>query len=906
MICYTLKHRTLFGGAIMVFHPLFSILLQHRSKRLATIATAILLLFSACTAPDADIETQTKNDLIQIKVHAKEQLSYDKDIKPILEKRCIVCHGCYDAPCQLKLSSFEGIQRGANKQRVYPLLAEPRLSYQPPTRLFIDAQTTGEWRDLDFFSVLNREQSQSVEANLRGSVLYKMLSLKQSKSTLFPDSGMLPEDLDVGLERKQVCTTLDEFDDFAKDHPRWGMPYALPGLPDGEYNKLVQWLGQGAQGPSLSPLSSEIRGEIEKWENFFNAKSKKERLVSRYIYEHLVLGHLYFASDVTANNGNPRFFRLVRSRTPSGQPVEEIPSIRPNDDPGIDPFYYRLRLYPASIVDKNHITYELSDKRMQRYQELFLQPEYDVKELPRYNWAESRYWLKRKFVQLGKFLGIIKPITPFEAFAAIPPKARYQFLLDDARFFINGFIKGPVCRGQSALSSIEDHFWVFFLKPENPPAPFTLQHGLDATFLNEMDQYLHLPTELGDTNRLAAPWARYWPQEQRYMQAKLDHYYPQNSRNALIDGVSDFLHLSDKNTQWLQDKLGAYLPKKEGENIPLLPIDKALDYFVWNGTQGNGKKNQNAALTIFRNYDSASVHYGLLGEKPETAWLLDYPVFERLHYLLVAEYNVFGTVGHQLSARLYMDFLRIEAEDNFLFFLPRLDREIIYKKWHDIDRKTNFKQWKATQRWLAQRTVTGYEQVPDEKLYNQPKLELYSRLKKHAASPPPDYLSNPCNEDDCSEIDQEMQKLGNILKGKILQIFPEISYVRVGNPGWATDDGGAYTLVHNKSYRTNTFAKETNNRSDEDMKDDTLTVLKGMAGSYPNFFFQVTPANVKDFVTACSKIRNRGDYERMVTTYGIRRTNPDFWHAADWFQTRHAQNQPIESGILDLSRYKDR
>ena len=36
-----------------------------------------------------------------------------------LEQRCVVCHGCYDAPCQLLLSSPDGIARGASKQVVY-------------------------------------------------------------------------------------------------------------------------------------------------------------------------------------------------------------------------------------------------------------------------------------------------------------------------------------------------------------------------------------------------------------------------------------------------------------------------------------------------------------------------------------------------------------------------------------------------------------------------------------------------------------------------------------------------------------------------------------------------------------------------------------------------------------------
>jgi hypothetical protein len=47
------------------------------------------------------------------------QISYDKDIKPILDNRCVTCHSCYNSPCQLKLSSFEGLKRGANKESIY-------------------------------------------------------------------------------------------------------------------------------------------------------------------------------------------------------------------------------------------------------------------------------------------------------------------------------------------------------------------------------------------------------------------------------------------------------------------------------------------------------------------------------------------------------------------------------------------------------------------------------------------------------------------------------------------------------------------------------------------------------------------------------------------------------------------
>ena len=49
-------------------------------------------------------------------------ISYSKDIQPIFTDKCVVCHACYDSPCQLNLSAAEGAQRGANK---LPVLRDP-------------------------------------------------------------------------------------------------------------------------------------------------------------------------------------------------------------------------------------------------------------------------------------------------------------------------------------------------------------------------------------------------------------------------------------------------------------------------------------------------------------------------------------------------------------------------------------------------------------------------------------------------------------------------------------------------------------------------------------------------------------------------------------------------------------
>ena len=115
-----------------------------------------------------------------------------------------------------------------------------------PTRLFIDAITTEEWRQKGFNTVLNEADKNPIK-NLEDSVLYRMLIQKR----LYPQArtGMLSDEFDVSLDRKQTCPTLAEFDEYAAKHPRGGMPYAMPNLNREEYTTLVHWLAQGAPMP---------------------------------------------------------------------------------------------------------------------------------------------------------------------------------------------------------------------------------------------------------------------------------------------------------------------------------------------------------------------------------------------------------------------------------------------------------------------------------------------------------------------------------------------------------------------------------------------------------------------------------------------------------------------------------
>ncbi len=210
-------------------------------------------------------------------------VDYWRDVQPIIERRCAVCHGCYDAPCQLNLTAYEGIVRGAHKKPIYDIT---RLHTAEQTRLFDDAHSVAAWRKKQFFPVIQEQAQAPEEARLAG-VLARMLTLKRAHQ--LPSESLLPESFDLSLDRKQQCPTESEFDSFSAVYPLWGMPYGLPGLTDLEHSILMQWVAQGTPYREPAPTLPYPSALVAEWEAFLNGDSPKQRLMSRYLYEHLYL-----------------------------------------------------------------------------------------------------------------------------------------------------------------------------------------------------------------------------------------------------------------------------------------------------------------------------------------------------------------------------------------------------------------------------------------------------------------------------------------------------------------------------------------------------------------------------------------------------------------------------------------
>ena len=445
-------------------------------------------------------ETPKTYPLEEINHSTTQTYSYDQHIRPILNKKCLACHACYDAPCQLKMETGEALLRGASKVDVYD---GARLSEIPPTRLGIDAQTVNDWRKLGFFPIINAYHDNKENPNT--ALMQKMLDLGHNNP--LPANTPIPAQIDIGLSRVNTCPSPKQFKQYSEDHPNEGMPLAVTGLTSKEYKTLSTWLTEGAQIENKPlVLSNKEQQLISQWETWLNRENTKAKLVSRYIYEHLFLAHLYF--DKT--QPTPTFFKLIRSLNPPGEPAIPVKTIRPND--AIDkPFFYRLQTVTGTIVHKTHIIYPFAKNRIDEYQQLFFKETWAAKKLPGYSEKEKT--------------------NPFITFAAIPAKTRYQFLLNDPVFFIRNFIRGPVCRGQIATDVIRDQFWVMF---ENP---------LDERYINnekyrhKVNPLLSVPGSNSKLSELGSEWFEHKEMRNNYIEIRQKEYSQHFPKGAKLSHI---------------------------------------------------------------------------------------------------------------------------------------------------------------------------------------------------------------------------------------------------------------------------------------------------------------------------------------------------------------------------------
>jgi hypothetical protein len=308
---------------------------------------------------------------------------------------------------------------------------------------------------------------------------------------------------------------------------------------------------------------------------------------------------------------------------------------------------------------------------------------------------------------------------------------------------------------------------------------------------------------------------------------------------------------------------------------------------IWDGDG----RNPNAAMTVFRHFNSASVVKGLVGDAPKTAWVIGYPLFERIYYLLVAGYDPYGNVGHQLNSRLYMDFMRMEAEANFLLLLPKGVRKPTREFWYRGASTRAIGFIDDAQGGAAIESGIDYRT-------KDPQRELYELLGKRLA--PVLGTRFDLGQVANAGLRQELQRL-TAVRGASLSWLPEATVLRVDDPPRAPQ---YFSLLRNTGHSnvSHLLEKKAALRPEE----NTLTVVPGFIGAYPNAIYRATPAELPALTAAIGKLASEADYRALADRFVIRRTSPAFWAASDAMIDAYAQWAPLEAGLFDYNRLENR
>jgi hypothetical protein len=424
-------------------------------------------------------------------------------------------------------------------------------------------------------------------------------------------------------------------------------------------------------------------------------------------------------------------------------------------------------------------------------------------------------------------------------------------LLDNAKYMIMTFIHGPVCKGQIALNVIDDHFWVMFMDPDHDlsvkyPA-FLKLHADRLTMPIESGSDLGLFSALTDKHRNAAV---------EFYKARQDYYMSHNYSGLGYDAI------------WAGKRTG----------------DEPL-------------------LTIYRHFDSASVHTGALGNLPKTLWVLDYPLLERIYYALVAGFDIYGTAGHQLAVRLYMDELRVEGESYFLNFLPPAQRSEIMQSWYIGEKLDNMHYYPSALPAqipfvTADPKREFVEYVVDRHLLPVAGISFdplnYLRAGAEYPALPKGYKSA----DDYIRAFRALSQPGTPFARVINGQNSNLAYLRIRLKN-GTDV--VSSMVVNRWHDNVAFLIKEDARLDANR--DSVDFIQGLIGSYPNYFLDVREEDLPDFIDLLAHFEDTPKDINRLAKYGINRADDRFWETYDWFQQRFNKDEPVRGGLFDLNRY---
>ncbi|MEA3374030.1 MAG: fatty acid cis/trans isomerase, partial [Campylobacterota bacterium] len=401
---------------------------------------------------------------------------------------------------------------------------------------------------------------------------------------------------------------------------------------------------------------------------------------------------------------------------------------------------------------------------------------------------------------------------------------------------------------------IHDHFWVMFMDPKHD---LTVQH---PEFIIAQEKNLRLPTEQGSGGRV---------------------------RSAFSDAYRD------RYARFYDAKMAMY--EKE------YPDGLGMET-IWPG----GRADDAPLLTVYRHFDSASVHKGVLGDLPRTLWTIDYSQFERIYYALVAGFDVFGNVTHQTNVRRYMDYLRIEGELNFLHFLPNEVRLPMIQSWYIGDSVFDNVKYEDTGGVIG--TKIDYRT-------DDPKRELVERIVNDHIRKETDITFDLVNYHAADEkppvLPQTYRTEMDYINGFRALTAPGTGFIRHIN---SYNINVLYMRIRNVEGRDRFVSIVINRWHDNvnalfnekkrlDSSKDTIDFFPYSIGSYPNYFVDIDFSELPEFFDLMANFERTEYYMNLIRKFGINRADPKFWDGFKWFQDHFNQRDPLNAGLYDLNRY---
>jgi hypothetical protein len=237
---------------------------------------------------------------------------------------------------------------------------------------------------------------------------------------------------------------------------------------------------------------------------------------------------------------------------------------------------------------------------------------------------------------------------------------------------------------------------------------------------------------------------------------------------------------------------------------------------------------------------------------------------------------------------MYMDFLRIEGEMNFVGLLPEAAAKKEIKFWYrdaEDDLNTYLDLYLANSKPGKNFQYTS----------GDPKLELYEILRQHlgsAADSP-----HQINTKNLSDFYADLLNKLRTAPGNSIRFMPQTTVIRV-------PELGLFTLVHNTAFSnlSHLFGEEKRRIPEEDY----LTITRGIIGYYPNSFMQVNQQDLPDFVARVISLTSEEDYRLLKDKYGIRRSDPRFWQFSDQLHEDYYSTDPADAALLDYNRLENR